>query len=138
MKKGILTIIVLAITCLSFVVAGTLIAADLPDEVVIEGDAYKKDKKGPVKLTHKKHSTDYKAACDDCHHDYKDGKNVWTATDPVAKCVECHDPEKSVDKVKKLQTAFHNNCKSCHKQVNKKEGKTAPEKKCNDCHEKKS
>ena len=137
MNKGILTKIILALTCLLFMVAGTLIAADLPDDIMIDGDTYKKDKRGPVKLSHKKHSVDYKAACDDCHHEYKDGKNVWTATDPVKKCTECHDPAKSEGKVKKLQTAFHNNCKGCHKEANK-EGKEAPAKKCNDCHEKKS
>ena len=137
MTKRVLTLIILAITCLSFAVAGTLIAADLPDEVIIEGDSYAKDKKGPVKLSHKKHSVEYKVACDDCHHDYQDGKNVWTAEAPVKDCVECHDPAESVGNVKKLQTAYHNNCKKCHKQVNK-EGKEAPAKKCNDCHEKKS
>ena len=137
MKKGTFTIIVLAVTCLSFVIAGTLIAADLTDEIVIEHDSYKKDKKGPVKLSHKKHVEEYKAACDACHHEYEDGKNVWTEKDPVKKCIECHDSAESKDKVKKLQIAFHKNCKSCHKEANK-DGKEAPEKKCNDCHEKKS
>lgn len=136
MKKSILILIVLAITGISFIAVNTLIAADLPDEIVIEGDSYKKDKKGPVKLSHLKHSVDYKVACDDCHHDYQDGKNVWTATDDVKKCSECHDYNAHQGNVKKLQTSYHNNCKNCHKEANK-EGKEAPAKKCNGCHAKK-
>jgi hypothetical protein len=135
MKKGLLTLIVLGMTGLSFIATGALIAADIPDEIIIKGDSYKKDTKGPVKFSHKKHSTEYKAACDECHHDYKDGKNVWTAMDPVKKCSECHDYEESKGEMKKRQTAFHNNCKTCHKQA-KKGGKEAPDTKCDDCHQK--
>ncbi len=135
-KKWIWLLPIIALMGLLFIASGTLTAADIPDEILIENKGYKKDKKTPVKLSHKKHSVDYKTECDECHHDYQDGKNVWTATDPVKKCVECHDPQKSKDKVKKLQTALHKNCKDCHKKVNE-EGKKAPRKKCSDCHVKK-
>ena len=135
MKKGLLTFIVLAMTVLLFAAVGVLTAADVPEEIIIEGDSYKKDIKGPVKLSHQKHFAEYGAACDECHHEYQDGKNVWTASDPVKKCSECHDYEEHKGEVKKRQTAFHNNCKDCHKDA-KKLGKEAPTTKCNDCHEK--
>ena len=135
MKKGLFTLLMIAVTALTFVAVGALTAADVPDEVTIENEGYKKDKKGAVKLSHKKHNTDYKVTCTECHHDYKDGKNVWKEGEPVKKCSGCHDPLKKEGKVIKLQNANHKNCKNCHKAL---EGKKAPFKKCNDCHEKKS
>ena len=137
MKKGTLTWVLIALTGLFFLTVGVLTAADVPDEIKIENEGYKKNKKGPVPLSHKKHSEEYKIKCTECHHDYQDGKNVWKDSDPVKKCSECHNPLKKEGKVKKLQNAYHRNCKDCHK-VAVKEGKKAPFKKCNDCHEKKS
>lgn len=135
MKKGLFTLLMVAITALTFFAVGSLIAADVPDTINIENQGYSKDKKGAVKFSHKKHSTDYKVACTECHHDYKDGKNVWKEGEAVKKCGDCHNPLKKEGKVKKLQDAYHRNCKNCHKAL---EGKDAPYKKCNDCHEKKS
>jgi len=134
MKKGLFTLFMVAITALTLVAVGALTAADVPDKVKIENEGYASDKKGGVNLDHKKHSVDYKVACTECHHDYKDGKNVWKEGDPVKKCGDCHNPEKKEGKVDKLQNAYHKNCKDCHKAL---EGKKAPFKKCNDCHEKK-
>jgi hypothetical protein len=135
MNKKILSVLVVVLTGLLFLAVGALTAAEVPDEVCISEKGYKADKKGPVKLSHKKHSTDYKAACADCHHEYKDGKNVWKEGDPVKKCSACHDPLAKKGNVDKLQVAYHKNCKDCHKQDTSKK---APFKKCNDCHEKKS
>ena len=135
MKKGILTICILVFTGIIFLATGPLSAADVGDKIVIENKGYKKDKRGPVPLSHKKHSVDYKIACNECHHEYKDGKNVWTEKDPVKKCAECHNPTRTEGKAKKLQTAFHKNCKDCHKAAGKGE-KKAPFKKCKGCHSK--
>jgi len=140
MKKQMITMFCILLCGLVFLAVGALIAAeapDVPDEVTIMNEGYKKDKKGSVKLSHKKHSADYGAKCMDCHHDYKDGKNVWVEGQPVKKCSSCHDPEKKQGNADKLQNSFHKNCKDCHKEVTKA-GKKAPFKKCNDCHEKKS
>jgi hypothetical protein len=122
-----------------FLTVGALIAADVPDEIVIENKGYEKDKKGPTKLSHKKHHEVYKAACTDCHHEFKDGKNVWKEGDPVQKCIACHDPLEKKGKVMKLQNAYHRNCKNCHKAYIKDHPESkAPYKKCTGCHEKKS
>lgn len=136
MTKRTLNLILVALTGMVFLAVGALTAADVPDEVVIQNEGYKKDKKGPVKLSHKKHSVDYKIACNECHHEYKDGKNIWKEGQPVKKCSACHDPKKKQGKTMKLQNAYHKNCKDCHKAA-AKEGKKAPFKKCNDCHGKK-
>jgi hypothetical protein len=116
---------------------GVLTAADVPDDVTIENEGYKKDKKGSVHLSHKKHGSEYGAVCTDCHHDYKDGKNTWKEGDPVKKCIDCHDPNKSVGEKKKLQLAFHDDCKECHKEAKKAGKDNGPTTKCNDCHAKK-
>jgi Class III cytochrome C family len=134
MKKRLLAVWIPIVSGLIFLTVGVLTAASVPDDVRIENKGYKADKKGPVKLSHKKHTEEYKVACTDCHHEYKDGKNTWKDTDPVKKCSDCHDPEEKKDNVDKLQNAFHKNCQSCHKEL---KGKEAPYKKCNDCHEKK-
>ncbi len=145
MDKKFLTLVVVAFTGLFFMTVGVLTAADkattkcadVPDEIVIQNKGYTKDKKGPVKFSHKKHHEDYKLACTACHHTFKDGKNVWKEGDPVKKCSQCHDPVKKQGKVSKLASAYHKNCKDCHKELAKAGKKTGPYKKCNKCHEKK-
>jgi len=139
MNKRRLTLAMVVFAALLFLTVGVLTAADVPDEVTIENKGYQKDKKGPIKLSHKKHHEEYKAACTDCHHEFKDGKNVWKDGDPVKKCIDCHDPLKKKGKVMKLQNAYHRNCKNCHKEVIAKDAtKKAPYKKCTECHEKNS
>jgi hypothetical protein len=139
MNNRFLTLIMVVFAGILFLTVGVLTAADVPDDVTIENKGYQKDKKGPVKLSHKKHSVDYQVACTDCHHEYKDGKNVWKEGAPVKKCSECHNPLKKDGKIKKLQNAYHRNCKNCHKEVIAKDSKKkAPFKKCTECHQKKS
>ncbi len=145
MKKRFIGVLTIILTGLLFLSVGVLTAADKtdsPDEVTIENKGYKADKKGPVKLSHNKHNKEYKVACADCHHEYKDGKNVWKEGQPVKKCAECHSPLKEEAKkagVKKLQNSYHKNCKTCHKAlVTEKKSENAPFKKCNDCHQKKA
>ena len=137
MKKRILLLSTVIISIALFTGVGILIATDCPDEISIKSDAFTKYKKGAVKLSHKKHNVDYKIACAECHHVYKDGKNVFKEGVPVQKCSECHDALKSKGKVKKLMIAYHRNCQVCHKKLAKGGKKTGPTKKCNGCHEKK-
>ena len=132
MKKGWILVIVISCAVL-FVTSGILIAADTPDEIIIEGKGYKKDKKEPVKFSHGKHIKDIGIACVECHHEYKDGNNVWTEGNEVKKCEECHNPDKSEGNVKKLMVVFHKNCQTCHKEK-KDQGLEAPDKKCENCH----
>ena len=118
---------------------GLLIAGEMPSFIEFDQDVYKYNRKGPVPFEHEVHLGDYEIACDQCHHDYEDGENVWEEGDPVQKCASCHDPIKNQGDVKNLRLAFHKNCKGCHKRL-KKEGVSddAPFRKCSGCHEKKS
>ncbi len=129
-RYGILAILVAFV---GVVLVGNLTAAQKAPDVIKIENKYPVDKKGPVNFSHKKHEVDYKVACTECHHEYKDGKNVWKQGDPVKKCAECHPAEgKQGDKVLNLQNAFHKNCKDCHKQKN--DDAKAPFKKCTGCH----
>jgi hypothetical protein len=132
MRKG--WVLVIMIVCAGFLCAsGILTAADFPSEIVIDGKSYKKDIKGPVNFSHAKHAGEYEAQCEDCHHNYVDGKNTWQTGDDVQKCSTCHDVDKSDGNKKKLMLAFHDNCQKCHEKKIK-EGKKAPDKKCETCH----
>jgi hypothetical protein len=139
-KNGALTIAIIALAGFLFLAVDAMTATEAPDEITIDNSGYKKKRQGPVKFSHGKHSKDkaYGAKCTDCHHDYKDGKNVWKEGDPVKKCAECHDPNgKSKDKPEGLRYAYHDNCEDCHEKAQKEGNKVAPKKtKCRDCHEK--
>jgi hypothetical protein len=139
MKRKIVILTIAFILSLMLMAGVYATVVDVPETEKIENEGYKRDKKGPVILHHKKHSAEYKVACTECHHDYEDGKNVWKEGDPVKKCAECHDPLAKKGNADKLQNAYHKNCKNCHKELAKTEpNKKLPYKKCTDCHQKKS
>jgi hypothetical protein len=131
LRNGILTLVFFAVVGFVFLAIGTLQAVDVPKEIKIYESAFKEHKKGPVNFSHQKHAEEYKIACTECHHVYKNGKNTWKEGDPVQKCSACHDPEKKQGNAPKLQLAFHQDCQGCHKELKDKE---APWKKCAGCH----
>lgn len=113
-------------------IAQTTKSGDVADTLKIQDPLFKKPKKAAVEFTHKKHAEDYKIKCADCHHVFKDGKNVWKEGDKVDKCSACHtSPTKNQGKTLSLKNAYHKNCQGCHKK--EKKGPT----KCNECHPKK-
>jgi hypothetical protein len=115
-----------------------------PDTITIQATLWPQVTKGPVTLSHKKHAEEYKAPCTECHHDIKDGKNVWKEGDAVKKCQECHT-EPTVQMEKKLppdqqklnlKLAFHNNCQECHKKYKKDHADSKAPVTCSGCHPK--
>jgi len=136
---GVLAAFACIVICVFLVTTAALIAAEeqaMPEEIYIENKVYKTDRKGPVRFSHSEHAEGYVEACDGCHHEYRDGENVWQEGQPVKKCSACHDPSKNKGNVKKLNIAFHKNCKGCHRKLVKEGGTDAPYKQCTDCHEK--
>lgn len=106
--------------------------------IIIDNEDYDRDRKGPVTFTHRKHALDYKIQCWECHHDYNnEGINIWNPWGETLKCKECHDASEAIDKAVKLQTAYHINCKNCHKTMAKENKKTGPYRNCLTCHQKK-
>jgi nitrate/TMAO reductase-like tetraheme cytochrome c subunit len=117
----------------AFLVAVTLAyaATKAPDKdiVIHTKEVFKETKKAPVTFSHEKHKD---AKCIDCHHDYKDGKNVWQEGQEVKKCGACHAFE-AQDKTLKLEKAYHDKCQGCHKKLKKDKKKTGPTS-CSKCH----
>jgi Class III cytochrome C family len=85
-----------------------------------------------VTFPHERHQNAYKIHCSECHHDYKNGKNLWKQGDRVQPCRACHKSN-TQDKVLSLQNAFHENCKDCHAGL-KAESKKAGPTLCAKCH----
>lgn len=152
MKKS--SLLVLTVAAMAVVFLFTCIhatCAEAPDDITMNSKVFKKHKKALVTLTHKKHNVDYKIACADCHHVYKDGKNVWNKGDPVQKCDAegCHskakapkakEGEKKLSRKEKASqgyhySAIHENCVGCHKNLKKAAKPTGPTA-CKDCHPK--
>lgn len=131
MDKRLLTLLSVATAGFLFFAVGTLTADDMPEEIQIASEGYKRKIYTPVKFTHLIHVEDYGVECDECHHDYKDGENVWEEGDPVKKCVVCHNPKKKQGNVHRLVFAYHFNCKKCHR-----ENESGP-RECAECHTKK-
>jgi hypothetical protein len=141
--------LVLAVAAMSVVFLFAVVNAtqECADTMTMESKVFAKHKKGLVTFTHKKHNVDYKIPCADCHHVYKDGKNVFKEGDPVQKCAECHSEAKAPsgkdapkmskeEKIKKYYySAIHENCAGCHKAL-KKEGKPTGPTTCKECHPK--
>jgi hypothetical protein len=75
MKKGmlVLTAIIFNVVC-GFSV---LSAEDLPENIEMKSPVFEEHTRAIVTLSHTKHAKEYKIACSECHHMYKDGKNVW-------------------------------------------------------------
>ena len=142
MKRSLLVLTALAMGVV-FVFA-VAYASDPADTMTMQSKLFEKHTKGLVTFTHKKHNVDYKIPCADCHHVYKDGKNVWKEGDAVDKCDACHSEAKApkgdkspkAEKIKKYYySAIHENCSGCHKAL-KKEGKPTGPSSCKDCHPK--
>ncbi|MCU0575116.1 MAG: cytochrome c family protein [Syntrophobacteraceae bacterium] len=122
--------------------AFAVVAADVKDEFNIKAGLWATPTKAAVPFTHKKHAEDYKIACADCHHVFKDGKNVWKEGDPVQKCEECHTNAEVQGEAKlppeekklNLKLAFHNNCQGCHKKLKKDKPDTTAPITCTGCH----
>ena len=117
-----------------------------PDEIAIGSKLWPERKFGDAKFTHKKHVQDHKIPCADCHHVYKDGKNVWTEGQEVKKCDACHTFAKTgkalmqataEEKKLSLHSALHQNCRGCHLKVNKEKENQAAPVQCMGCHPKK-
>lgn len=137
MKRGLAIFSIITAFVFSLGLMAWVYAADKsPDNVKIDNDkAFFKDSKRTkpaVDFTHLKHEKQHKIACAECHHVYKDGKNIWKQNDKVQKCNQCH---KAAEEGKKLtlQNAFHKNCKDCHTKL-KTEGKKTGPTLCAQCH----
>lgn len=154
MKKKSLPVMCVSAMVLFFMVAGIHAVTTVQDVIKLETKAYKSHKYPIVVFKHREHQEAYmqkfpefyKADCGECHHDEnnKPLKNL-KAGDDTQKCVECHKKPayakgkqaKGLSEKQKLEyhaNALHQNCKDCHRRVNKKTGKKAAPVTCKKCH----
>jgi hypothetical protein len=150
MKKQFFLVLTAVALGVVFIFALAYATQQAPDTITMESKLFSKHKKSLVTLSHKKHNVDYKIGCADCHHVYKDGKNVWKEGDAVQKCDACHTEAKApkakegkpklskAEKIKKYYySAIHENCVRCHKDLKKKDKTKVVPTKCAECHPKK-
>lgn len=130
-RKNIASIITFAAAAL-FLTAGLLTAGGLPCEILIENDGYTERLRSGVPFDHESHSGEHNVRCDACHHDYRDGRNVWTNCMQVQKCIDCHDPRIKQGDVDMLHIAYHKNCRTCHVEIGN--DRKAPYRQCGGCH----
>ncbi len=117
---------------------------EVADIIAMNNLIYPKHKKTIVSFPHKKHTTEIKIGCGECHHD--DGGNPLSGLkmgDAVEGCAACHDKPgkapkgvKGAEKLKYHANALHANCIKCHKKYNKKNKTKAAPASCNGCHPK--
>lgn len=113
-----------------------------PEEDVIElnSSIIKEHTMPIVQFNHYAHMDDYGIECTECHHVYKDGKNVWEDGDPVKKCEECHKDPTTKNEIKlpsrtlNLKYAFHKACIGCHRKYNRENKVEAAPVQCQNCH----
>ena len=143
LKKKFFIVLAVALSAVFFLTIGSLTAMDMPDTITMNSKVFSKHTKNLVTFHHKKHADNAKISCTDCHHVYKDGKNVWKEGDPVKKCDTCHTktgkPPKGMKKAEKIKEyckyAMHANCKGCHKKmIDKKSPMGKKLRKCSGCH----
>jgi hypothetical protein len=129
MGKRLVTVLAVVAFMSGVVLLSLSKAANVPDVITLQSTLWKTHTKSAVVFPHKKHSAEYKIACTECHHVYKDGKNVWKEGDPVKKCEVCHtEPtvvgEMGLPPAKKklnLKLAFHDDCLKCHRELKMKD-----------------
>jgi c(7)-type cytochrome triheme protein len=117
------------------IVAVALLFAQSENILLSHISVFKKKQRPPVMFPHAQHMEE--SECLDCHHMYKDGKNVLDEGtleegNPGVLCSACHQHKAKAD----LQKAFHRQCIGCHKKYHKEGKKTGP-RLCAQCHPKK-
>jgi hypothetical protein len=108
-----------------------------PDKIVLDNSKVLGGKtRTAVSFPHNRHA-EAGLSCKDCHHIYKDGKNVLDEGaleegKEGIRCSACHRPDSRLN----LEQAFHDQCIGCHKKHPKENKKTGP-RFCGGCHAKK-
>jgi hypothetical protein len=107
--------------------------AEPPDMIILsKPKVFGSLSRAPVRFTHGHHVSPKSVSCLTCHHLYKVGKNILdpatlTAGNPAIQCATCHVTPRA------LQTAFHDQCITCH-DTEKKQGRATGPRACGECH----
>lgn len=105
-----------------------------PDKIVLDNSKVAGGRTRPaVTFPHNRHA-EAGLSCMDCHHIYKDGKNVLEegALEEGKEGIRCSACHRSNSRLK-LEQAFHDQCIGCHRKDLKENKKTGPHF-CGGCH----
>ena len=121
-------ILCIALACLTALfIFGFAYAQD--DVMILKHDIFSGSERPAVVFPHALHADKAGIDCMECHHIYKDGKNVWDDSEE-SDCTVCHGLKADGKKLSAMR-AFHANCKGCHTD----EGKGPLT--CGECHPRK-
>ncbi|HUL23213.1 MAG TPA: cytochrome c3 family protein [Thermodesulfobacteriota bacterium] len=106
-----------------------------PDKILLDNFSGGRTRPA-VSFPHNRHA-EAGLSCKDCHHLYKDGKNILDEGSleegkKGIRCSSCHRPNSRFN----LEQAFHDQCIGCHKKASKENKKPGP-RFCGGCHVKK-
>ena len=87
--------------------------------------------KPAVWFSHRLHEAG-RVACQQCHHEYAGGRNVWRQGQAVKRCNACHGLAPQARRPD-LKNAFHRQCKGCHLRL-RHQGRLAGPIECRNCH----
>ena len=143
--------------------AAVAAAADAPDVIEMQNDAYPEHTKPIVEFPHKKHTEAFpekypdffRDGCGTCHHD-DEGRPLTDLApgDDVDSCIQCHSKpgdvpsevkkqlrredlsreEKNIREREYHAEALHDRCRGCHREVKRKDRSTAAPTTCFKCH----
>ncbi|SPF40904.1 Cytochrome c, class III [Syntrophobacter sp. SbD1] len=141
-KRKLVSCLAIAVVFMFSAALLAMAAQQVPETITIKPPIWSTLTKTPVEFSHKKHSAEYKIACDQCHHVIKDGKNIWKEGDEVQKCEKCHTEATTQGEMKlppdqkklNLKMAFHNRCQNCHKKVKAEKPESKAPTTCAGCH----
>ncbi|MFC1856347.1 cytochrome c3 family protein [Thermodesulfobacteriota bacterium] len=136
MNKRILALITITLILLSstHLFAAETAADEISGSILI--DILADAKTEGVVLKHKKHASDYKVACNECHHTFNPGEDASPKP-----CLDCHDfselkmvEGKRIPLIRSsiLKNIYHDSCKNCHEKLKRKG--ISVNKKCSTCH----
>lgn len=116
--------------------------------LTIENKGYEKDRKGPAKFEHVKHSREYQISCWECHHEYKDDQQIEQPVEDVKseqseETVQNEEPKEPKPKYLTEQNIWSpwgktKKCSECHDPKEKKDDvimlQAAYHRNCKSCH----
>ena len=108
-------------------------SADMDEIMLNQKSRQHPRQRSEVSFPHELHMENFE--CLDCHHDYKDNKNVLDESElyednPDTRCNACHTHGASMDTTE----AFHHQCMGCHIKAIKENTKARGHEMCGSCH----
>ncbi len=91
-----------------------MVAGAQENMTAVDNSVFGKPERTQAIFRHDSHNETAKIdACNECHHEYQDGKRLEDASSEDKRCSDCHGLADS-GRMPSLRKAFHLNCRGCH------------------------